>query len=271
MDTAGRGVRMVSSGAGQVTCGYFFPDGKRLLYSSTQGTAQGCAPRPDRSRGYVWPLLDYQIYVAGLDGRDPRPLAPAPGYNAESTISRDGWIVFTSTRDGDLELYKMRLDGSELTRLTHTPGYDGGGYFSPDGKKIVFRASRPKGEKELAEYRELLEKKLVRPTRLEIMVMDADGSNERQVTSLGAASFAPAYFPDGRRIIFSTNASDPQRRRFDLFLVNEDGTGLEPVTRGDGFDGFPMFSPDGRELVFASTRNGSQPGEMNVFIAEWVE
>jgi len=271
MDTAGQGVRMVSTGAGQVTCGYFFPDGRRLLYSSTHGTAAGCAPRPDRSRGYVWPLLDYQIYTAGLDGRDPQPLAPAPGYNAESTISADGWIVFTSTRDGDLELYKMRLDGSELTRLTHSPGYDGGAFFSPDGKRIVFRASRPQGEAELAEYRELLRQKLVRPGKLEIMVMDADGSHERQVTRLGAASFAPAFFPDGRRIVFSSNAGDPQGRRFDLFLVNDDGTGLEQVTHGDGFDGFPMFSPDGRELVFASTRRGSRPGEMNVFIADWVE
>jgi len=271
MDTAGKGARMVSTGRGQVTCGYFLPGGDRILYSSTMATAEGCAPKPDRSQGYVWALLDYQIYLAGADGSDPRPLVPGPGYNAEATVSRDGWIVFTSTRDGDLDLYKVRADGSGLTRLTDTPGYDGGAVFSPDGSRIVFRASRPEGDAELAEYRDLLRRKLVRPGRLEIMVMDADGRNRRQVTRLGAASFAPAFFPDGRRIVFSSNVADPKGRNFDLFVVNDDGTGLEQVTFNPTFDGFPMFSPDGKQLVFASNRNGSRPGETNVFIADWVE
>jgi len=271
MGTDGKGMRMVSTGRGQVTCGYFLPDGQRLLYSSTMATAEGCAPKPDRSRGYVWPLLDYQIYLASPDGTDPRVLSPAAGYNAEATVSRDGWIVFTSTRDGDLELYKMRLDGSQLTRLTHAPGYDGGAFFSPDGSRIVFRAGRPEGEAEMAEYQDLLRRKLVRPGKLEIMVMAADGSNQRQVTRLGAASFAPFFFPDGRRIIFSSNVGDPQGRAFHLWIVNADGTGLEQVTFDQAFDGFPMFSPDGKQLVFASNRNGSRPRETNVFIADWVE
>ena len=93
----GSGVRRVSTGGGVVTCGYFFPDGSRVLYSSThESMGQACPPRPDRSQGYVWPLYDYQIYTARPDGTDVRPLAPAPGsYNAEGTISKDGWIVFT--------------------------------------------------------------------------------------------------------------------------------------------------------------------------------
>jgi len=271
MGADGSGIRMVSTGKGQVTCGYFLPDGRRVLYSSTMATAEGCAPKPDRSRGYVWPLLDYQIYLADADGKGPTVLSPAPGYNAEATVSRDGWIVFTSTRDGDLELYKMRLDGAQLTRLTHTPGYDGGAFFSPDGSRIVFRASRPEGAEEMAEYQDLLRRRLVRPGKLEIMVMDADGSNQRQVTRLGAASFAPYFFPDGRRIIFSSNAGDPQGRAFHLWAVNVDGSGLEQITFHEAFDGFPMFSPDGRKLVFASNRNGSRPRETNIFVADWVE
>jgi Tol biopolymer transport system component len=255
-----------------VTCGYFFPDGSRLLYSSTHEAGEGCPPRPDRSQGYVWALHDYQLYTARPDGSDLRPLAPAPGsYNAEATVSRDGWIVFTSTRDGDLDLYKMRLDGSGLTRLTRTPGYDGGAFFSADGRRIVYRASRPGTREELADYRVLLARKLVRPGKLEIRVMDADGSNDRQVTRLGAASFAPFFHPDGRRIVFSSNFGDPRGRNFDLYLVGEDGSGLERLTTYEGFDGFPMFSPDGKRLVFASNRNGSRPGETNVFIADWVE
>jgi Tol biopolymer transport system component len=268
----GSGVRLVSTGKGATTCGYFFPDGSRLLFSSTHELSEGCPPRPDRSQGYVWALHDYQIYTARPDGSDLKPLAHAPGsYNAEATVSRDGWIVFTSTRDGDLELYRMRLDGSGLTRLTRTPGYDGGAFFSADGRRIVYRASRPEAPQELADYRSLLARKLVRPTRLEIRIMDADGSNDRQVTRLGAASFAPFFHPDGRRVVFASNQGDPSGRNFDLFLVNDDGSGLERITAYPGFDGFPMFSPDGRRLVFASNRNGSRPGETNVFIADWVE
>ena len=118
MRTDGAGVRQVSSGGGAVTCGYFFPDGARLLWSSTRASGAGCPPRPDMSQGYVWALHDYQIYTSRPDGSDVRPLAPAPGsYNAEATISADGWIVFTSTRDGDLDLYKMRLDGSMIGKF----------------------------------------------------------------------------------------------------------------------------------------------------------
>jgi len=91
------------------------------------------------------------------------------------------------------------------------------------------------------------------------------------VTRLGAASFAPYFFPDGRRIIFSSNYPDVRSRDFNLFAVNADGTGLEQITFNPSFDGFPMFSPDGRKLAFASNRNGKVRGDTNVFIADWVE
>jgi Tol biopolymer transport system component len=269
----GSGAHRVSTGGGVVTCGYFFPDDARIIYASTHASmGPACPPKPDRSKGYVWPLYDYQLYTARPDGSDLQPVAPFPGaYNAEATISKDGWIVFTSTRDGDLDLYKMRLDGLGLTRLTSTPGYDGGAFFSPDGRRIVYRASRPAPGPELDEYRALLSEKLVRPTRLEIWVMNADGTDQHQVTHVGAANFAPFFLPDGKRIIFASNVKDPRGPNFDLYVVNDDGTGLEQITTYDGFDGFPMFSPDGKKLVFASNRNGSRPGETNVFVADWVE
>jgi TolB protein len=272
MRTDGSARRRISPpDVGRTTCGYFLPGDRAVLFAAVPGP--GCPPAPDRSRGYVWPLYPYDLVVVDRDGGGPpRPLAPAPGYDAEATVSRDGWIVFTSTRDGDLELYRMRTDGSELTRLTHAPGYDGGAFFSADGKRLVWRASRPATPEQLGDYRKLLAEGLVRPTLpLELMVADADGSNARQVTRLGAASFAPFFFPDGKRIVFSSNRADPRGRNFDLYVVNDDGTGLEQVTTNATFDGFPMFSPDGRKLVFASNRNAKQEGETNLFIADWVE
>ncbi|HEX5727639.1 MAG TPA: hypothetical protein VFX98_19360 [Longimicrobiaceae bacterium] len=272
MRTDGSDVRRVSTGTGRTTCGYFFPSGERLLYASTHAADTACPPRPDYSRGYVWALYDYDLYAADARGGSLQRLTRTPGYDAEATLSPDGrTVVFTSVRDGDLDLYLMDADGGNVRRLTRQVGYDGGAFFSPDGRRIVYRAHHPTDSAEMADYRALLAQGLIRPTRLEIWVMDVDGRNARPVTSNGAANFAPFFHPDGRRIIFSSNLADPRGREFDLYLVNDDGTGLEKVTASPEFDGFPMFSPDGRQLVFASNRGARQRGETNLFIADWVE
>lgn len=265
-------VRLVSTGKGRTTCAYFFPKGDRILYSSTHHVSEECPPPPDRTRGYVWALYEgYDIFSARADGSDLRQLTNTPGYDAEATISPDGKkIVFTSMRDGDPDIYVMDADGRNVKRLTRTPGYDGGAFFSPDGKRIVYRAHHPRDREELAAFQDMLRSGALRPIRLEIYIMDANGSRQRQVTNNGAANFAPFFHPDGRHIIFSSNFHDPDRRNFDLFLIRDDGMGLERITFHPAFDGFPMFSPDGKKLVFASNRNARHPGETNIFIADWI-
>ncbi|HSJ09189.1 MAG TPA: hypothetical protein VK928_04725 [Longimicrobiales bacterium] len=270
MNTDGTDVRMVSTGKGRTTCAYYFPAGDRILYSSTHEHSPECPPTPDFSMGYVWPLFAYDIYTAKPDGSDLRKIGSSAAYDAEATISPDGSrIVFTSTRAGDLEIYTMNADGSDVRRITNEPGYDGGAFFSPDGTKIVYRARHPETPEELADYRRLLGQNLIRPSKLDIYVMDTDGSNRRRVTNNGAANFAPFMHPDGRRIIFSSNMGDPAGRNFDLYLINIDGTGLERVTTSPVFDGFPQFTPDGKRLVFGSNRQSSTDGDTNIFIADW--
>jgi Tol biopolymer transport system component len=265
-------VKLLSTGKGRTTCGYFLRDGKHVIYSSTHLASQNCPQRPSFEHGYVWAIYkSYDIFQADLNGHITRQLTRTEGYDAEATVSPNGKrIVFTSIRDGDLEIYSMNLDGSDVRRLTYEPGYDGGAFYSPDSRQIVYRGSRPAGA-ELERYRVLLKDALVEPGQLEIYVMDADGSHKRQVTHYGAASFAPYFHPSGKKIIFASNMNDPSGRNFDLYLVNLDGTGLERITFNETFDGFPMFSPDGKQLVFASNRNGKQRGETNVFLADWVE
>jgi Tol biopolymer transport system component len=272
MNIDGSDVRMVSNGDGRTTCSYYFPNGKRILYSSTHLGSKQCPPKPDFSKGYVWAVYDtFDIFTANTDGSDLKQLTSAPGYDAETTISRTGKLAFTSKRDGDLDIYTMDANGKNVKRLTNELGYDGGPFWSYDGKQIVYRAYHPQTEKEKTDYIALLKQNLIRPTTLEIMVMNADGSNKRQVTHLNKASFAPYFFPDDKRIIFASNYADPKGRDFDLYMVKTDGTGLERITYNDTFDGFPMFSPNGRKLVFASNRHGGRPGETNIFIADWVE
>ena len=272
MNADGSNLRRVSSGKGRTTCGYFFDRDARIFYASTEHVGPACPPRPDYSRGYVWALYDYDIYVANANGTKTRRLTKNPRYDAEGTLSPDGkTIVFTSLRDGDLDIYTMSVDGRNVKRLTRTLGYDGGPFFSPDGTQIVYRAWHPASAADSADYVGLLGQNLVRPSRMEVWVMDADGSNQRQVTNLGGANFAPYFHPDGRRILFASNHKNPRSRNFDLYLIAADGTGLEQVTTNGDFDAFPMFSPDGRQLLWASNRHGKVQGETNIFIADWIE
>ena len=273
MNVDGSNVKMVSTGAGRTTCSYIFPGGKRILYSSTQLGSSDCPQKPDFSQGYVWAVYpDYDIFTARPDGSDLKQLTNTPGYDAETTITLDGKkLVFTSMRDGDLDIYTMNADGTDVRRVTNELGYDGGPFWSYDGKQIVYRANHPQTERAKADYLRLLKQNLIRPTALEIWVMNADGSNKRQVTRNGKANFGPYFFPDGKRIIFASNMDDPGGRNFDLYKINVDGSGLERLTFNSTFDGFPMFSPDGKKIVFASNRNAAKEGDTNVFIADWVE
>jgi TolB protein len=273
MNLDGSHLHRVSTGKGRCTCSYFLKGDRRILYASTYLADEKPPPPPDRSHGYVWAIYPgYDIFTARAGGLDLKRLTDTPGYDAEATVSPDGRrVVFTSMRDGDLELYTMNPDGRNVRRLTHTLGYDGGAFFSADSRRICFRAERPTTAAGIEEYKTLLKQGLVHPRNLELYVMNADGTGERQVTHNGAANFCPFFTRDGRRLIFSSNMNDPQGREFDLYLVNVDGTGLERVTTAPQFDGFPMFSPDGRKLVWASNRNSKVRGETNIFIADWVE
>lgn len=271
-------VKQLSSGNGATTCAHWMPD-NTVIYASTHLGGAACPPKPDMSLGYVWALYDsYDIFKAStktLPVKDETltRLTDTKGYDAEATVcGKDGSIVFTSVRDGDLELYRMDADGKNVKRLTFTPGYDGGAFFNKDCTKLVWRASRPKPGKELEDYQALLAKGLVRPSKLELYVGNADGTDARQVTYLNAASFAPFWFPNRERLIFSSNAGDPKGREFDLWAVDADGTNLERITHTKGFDGFPMFSPDGKWLAFSSNRMTEEgKNDTNLFLSRWLD
>ena len=219
----------------------------------------------------MWKLYpDYDIFKSTRDGKILEQMTDSPGYDAEATVAFDGSkVLYTSITSGDLEVWSMNTDGSNKTQLTNRLGYDGGAFFNSTATKIVWRVYHPKTEKEIADYKSLLEENSIRPMALQIWTMNADGTNKKQVTDNEAANFGPYFFPNSNRIIFSSNLHDPKGRDFDLYAINVDGTRLERITYFNGFDGFPMFSPDGKYLVFASNRNQAKRGDTNLFIAEW--
>ena len=268
--------KLVSTGMGRTTCSYFLPDG-RIVFGSTHSTAKECPPTAMFEQGrYVWPIYEsYDIYIANGDGSGIERLIGGEGYDAEATVSPDGkYIIFTSTRSGDLELWRFEIETGDVLQLTDTLGYDGGAFFSRDSSQIVWRASRPEGE-EAELYRGLLEDGFVEPAALNLYVANIDGSNARQVTDLPGANWAPFFHPSGEQIIFTTNHHSMEQggRLFDLFLINTDGTGLEQVTYSGTFDAFPMFSFNGTRIAFSSNRNvaRTETRDTNVFVAEWVD
>ncbi len=272
MNLDGSGKHLVSTGKGRTTCAYFLPDGS-ILYASTHLADTACPPPPSMAKGYTWALYQgYDIFFANADGSSLRRITSTQGYDAEATVSPKGdKIVFTSVRDGDLELYEMDLDGKNQKRLTNHLGYDGGAFYSWDGKKIVFRASSPDSN-EVESYLSLLREGLVRPNKMELFVMDADGSQRKQLTFNGKANFAPFFYPDNRTIAFSTNAADTGRgRNFDIHLIDcENPQKLIRVTFCPEFDGFPIFTRNGKKIIFSSNRNSKRYGDTNVFIADWI-
>ena len=268
--------KLVSTGKGRTTCGAFMKDGKHIIYASTHLGSSDCPPIPDRSKygnKYIWPLYDsYDIFIADLNGKIVKQLTNSKGYDAEATLSPDGKkMLYTSTKDGDIDMYVMDLKTGKEIKVTNLLGYDGGGWFSPDGKKLIWRASRPKTEAEIKEYKELLAQGLVAPTNMEVWVANADGTNAKQVSSFGQANWAPAYMPDNKRIIFASNHEYKRGFPFNLYTMNEDGTNLTKISRDKGFDAFPMFSPNGKKIVFCSNRNNGGTRDTNIFIADWEE
>ncbi len=264
---------LISTGKGRTTCSYYLPNGKQILYASTHKGNDSCPPTITVKGKYIWAVYkDYDIYVVDLKGNIQKQLTNSEGYDAEATISPKGdKIVFTSDRSGDLELWTMDVDGKNQKQITNGLGYDGGAFFSPDGKRLVFRASRPKTDEEIKEYKELLAQHLVAPTAMELYICNVDGTNLKQLTTLGKANWAPFFHPGGKKIIFSSNHHSKKGYDFQLFMINDDGTGLEQITNESVFNAFPMFSPDGKKLIFSSNRNNHGTRDTNLFIAEWVD
>jgi TolB protein len=272
-------LELKSTGAGRVTCGFFFSPFGGLIYSSThENGGPECPPRPDMSRGYVWPIYPtYDIYFSdGSPSGTLRNITQSPGYDAEGTVDwNTGWLYFTSTRDGDIDIYRQRTEGpnmlrGEVQRLTDSFGYDGGPFISYDGQTVVFRRQVFADDAERADYSALLAENMVRPSKMELWAMHSDGSAQRQLTNLGGANFAPFLHPDNQTVIFCSNYEDPKGRTFELYTIPLAGGDVTRITHGGEFDGFPMFSPDGKYLVWCSNRNSARSRETNIFVAEWV-
>lgn len=204
-------------------------------------------------------------------------------YDAECVFSPCGkWILFSSTRDDEpppappatqpgelmgevppevqrhrpnVELYVMRADGSWPKRLTNHPGYDGGAFFSPDGKRMVYRSDR-----QLNDLLQVYVSDVVYDSKGEITGL----SNERKLTS-EFVNFGPYWHPGGKSIIYATSRHG--YGNFELYMMRDDGSRPMRITFSDGADVLPAFSPDGKYLLWCSNRTSDKTTQ--VFLAKF--
>jgi Tol biopolymer transport system component len=277
LDFATGDSKRISPGYGKTTCSFFRPGSDQILFASTHHDPRSKALQQEeldfrasgKERRYAWDYdPEFEIYTFAEKTGQYSRLTSARGYDAEGSYSPDGqWIAFSSSRDAYnralsaaeqkqlevdpsyfAEIYIMRADGAGQRRLTRVAGYDGGPFFSPDGKRIIWRRFREDG--------------LI----ADVWTMNLDGTDARQITDFAAMSWAPYIHPSGEYILFASNKLGFEN--FEVFMVDIDGR-KEPVrvTYADGFDGLPVPSPDGRRLAWTSSRGGGREGQ--VFLAEW--
>ncbi|HEB54110.1 MAG TPA: peptidase M28, partial [bacterium] len=118
LDLATGEVTRVSTGKGRTTCAYFLKGDDRIVFASTHHHGDAPPIVKMTGRGYQWAVhREYDIFSVKPNGEGLRQLTDTVGYDAEATVCpKTGDIVFTSVRDGDLELYTMRPDGSNVQR-----------------------------------------------------------------------------------------------------------------------------------------------------------
>jgi Tol biopolymer transport system component len=279
MQMASGDVTRVSPGIGKTTCSFINPDTGDVLFASTHHDPRSKQLQDEelafrasgKERRYSWDYdPEMELYVRSAKTGTLRRVTNKRGYDAEASYSPDGqWIVFTSTRQAyerplspaeqkqletdpsyfaDIYIMRADADGSGPKRLTNVAGYDGGPFFSPDGKRIIWRRFDEAG--------------LIADVR----TMNLDGGDERQITDFGAMSWAPYIHPSGQYLLFASNKLGFEN--FEVFMVDIDGK-KEPVrvTYSDGFDGLPVPSPDGTQLAWTSSRGGGREGQ--IYLAQW--
>ena len=153
----------------------------------------------------VYPTFD--IYLATDDGKIVKKLTDTPGYDAEGTVNfKTKKILYTSLASGDLDLWTMNEDGSGKKQITKTRRLRRRRRCSrATARKMVWRAYHPDTPEKKTTYRDLLKDNLTTPMKMELWVANADGSNAKQITNFGCASFAPTFTPDGKKILFASN------------------------------------------------------------------
>lgn len=224
--------------------------GGGLILTSILGNGSpfGAAPDPTETTAAALPTNTFlpeptEAEVAALPPTDtPEPTAtsePTATFTPSPEPTPFGGgpkIAFVSDRDGWDQIYVMNPDGSEVTQLTFDEVHKSWPMWSPDGSKILYTADGGLGLYNTA-------------LGLDIWVMDADGSDQTNLTQNRFDDEDAVWSPDGNKIVFVSRRLGGARQ---LFVMNPDGSDQKRVSF-DFEEYNPTFAPDGFTLMFSST------------------
>jgi Tol biopolymer transport system component len=186
------------------------------------------------------------VYVVPIEGGEPKRVTPkGPSYlHGFSTDGKE--VIYTGSRENELDIYKMLVDGGVEQRLTAAQGVDDGPEYTPDGKWVYFNSSRS--------------------GRMQIWRMRADGFDQHKVTDDGLNNWFPHISPDGKQILFLSYGPDvdpadhPFYKQVYLRLMPIGGGPpkvIAYVYGGQGTINVPSWSPDSKRLAFVSNTAGN--------------
>lgn len=239
---------------GQDACSWFFPDGKRLLWTSTRDHLDDLPPGNWSDDG------DYpqgaELYASDPDGGNIQRLTNNQWYDAEATVSPDGkWIVFGRQIDGNADLWRMKADGTDQTQLTFTSDWqEGEAYFMPDSETVIFRAWKESEKERLAELDRKNGTRSQTPMNIYSMKITGPDRDVQPRTFTSDTNWAPFPAPDGRHFLVVRIL---EHGNWELFLADMAGGDPVRLTYNPGWDGMGAFSPDGKKMVFTRSDPGS--------------
>ena len=236
------------------------PDGHTIVFES------------NRLRTDAEPLNTSDLFVMNADGSDQRALVRG----ASATWSPDGrQIAFHASASGtgrlistnpgaaaaDADIFVARIDellrGASPQNLTHNPAaVDDDPDWSPDGRKIAFTSHDTTDKTDDHASAEIY-----------VITLGVSGPPQR-LTNNTEEERAPAWSPDGTRLVFSCRKGEPVQpgglRSFELCVMNADGTGQRRLTENAVQELTPSWSPDGKQIVFHRALGGR--GRFQLFV-----
>lgn len=253
-------VRKISPDGSANTCGWFHPFEESTVLFATTTTPLGEESTPGyqrKSGRYRWafpPAMNIVTCDISSNSEHKPLVTNNEYYLAEGSWSPDGrHILYCSLKSGGGDIYVTDSKSGRTHVLVGDDGYDGGPFFSPDGKRIVYRSDR-RGNDLLQLY-------------VADLVFDEQGvifgiSREYQLTDNVHVNWGPFWHPNGRFIIYAT--SEISHRNYELFVCDADGgehdgttrygTRKRRITHAEGFDGLPVFNTLGDVLMWTSKR-----------------
>ena len=210
----------ISPGMGKTTCAWIHPDGKRVMFASTHLDAESKAKQDAEIKERATP----------------------------SRVRKYSWDY-----DEHFDLFEYDLTKKSLKQLTHETGYDAEGDYSPDGKKIVFASNRAAYARELSKE-EAERLKIDKQFFIDIYIMDADGTNIKQLTNVPGYDGGPFFSADGKRICW--RRFDEKGMTAEIWTMNADGSDQHQITKLGAMSWAPYFHPSGDYLIFTTNLNG---------------